>query len=247
MGVATTACRRSLAALSVDVGVTAAGLTVSGATARAAATTRAHVDQLTTGTFPAAGAKVIATPVRAVAPRRGINGTGSSFAAPAIERGATRTRRRPTTSTSTTRLVDLGTGRYEFTNQTTDFAVSDIGYGREHRHHAPELPLHLRPDHRRWHRLHVQHPRADQELQLDSYTTPAPSSPVASRTGTTRTSRPTTRGRVCPTSPIKPVTESDSAGTNYVLEEWCIDEQPALWAAFAQSAELTSPAARPTA
>jgi hypothetical protein len=29
------------------------------------------------------------------------------------------------------------------------------------------------------------------------------------------------------------VTESDSAGTNYVLEEWCIAEQPKLWAAFA--------------
>jgi len=32
---------------------------------------------------------------------------------------------------------------------------------------------------------------------------------------------------------IVPVTESDSAGTNYVLEEWCIEEQPALWASFA--------------
>ena len=36
-----------------------------------------------------------------------------------------------------------------------------------------------------------------------------------------------------PNLAIRPVTESDSAGTNFVLEEWCIDEQPALWAAFA--------------
>ena len=36
-----------------------------------------------------------------------------------------------------------------------------------------------------------------------------------------------------PNLAIRPVTESDPAGTNYVLEEWCIDEQPALWAAFA--------------
>ena len=35
--------------------------------------------------------------------------------------------------------------------------------------------------------------------------------------------------------PVVPVTESDSAGTNFVLEEWCIDEQPQLWAAFVQS------------
>ena len=38
-----------------------------------------------------------------------------------------------------------------------------------------------------------------------------------------------------PNLPIVPVTESDSAGTNYVLEEWCIDEQPALWSAFANA------------
>ena len=41
-------------------------------------------------------------------------------------------------------------------------------------------------------------------------------------------------GVTLPNLTITPVTESDSAGTNYVLEEWCIDEQPALWAAFAQ-------------
>jgi ABC-type phosphate transport system substrate-binding protein len=40
-------------------------------------------------------------------------------------------------------------------------------------------------------------------------------------------------GVTLPNLAIRPVTESDSAGTNYVLEEWCIDEQPALWAAFA--------------
>ena len=40
-------------------------------------------------------------------------------------------------------------------------------------------------------------------------------------------------GVTLPNLAIRPVTESDSAGTNFVLEEWCIDEQPALWAAFA--------------
>ena len=43
-----------------------------------------------------------------------------------------------------------------------------------------------------------------------------------------------------PNLKITPVTESDSAGTNYVLEEWCIDEQPALWAAFAYQQQNTS-------
>ena len=43
-----------------------------------------------------------------------------------------------------------------------------------------------------------------------------------------------------PSVPVVPVTENDSAGTNYVLEEWCIDEQPALWAAFVAAQEAQS-------
>ena len=43
-----------------------------------------------------------------------------------------------------------------------------------------------------------------------------------------------------PNVPVVPVTESDSAGTNYVLEEWCIDEQPALWAAFVTAQDTQS-------
>ena len=33
---------------------------------------------------------------------------------------------------------------------------------------------------------------------------------------------------------VKPVTVSDPAGTNFVLEEYCIDEQPAVWATYAK-------------
>ena len=43
-----------------------------------------------------------------------------------------------------------------------------------------------------------------------------------------------------PNLAVVPVTESDSAGTNYVLEEWCIDEQPALWDGFVQQQETQS-------
>jgi hypothetical protein len=39
---------------------------------------------------------------------------------------------------------------------------------------------------------------------------------------------------------VQPVTESDSAGTNYVLEEWCIDEQPQIWADFVNAQETQS-------
>ncbi len=40
-------------------------------------------------------------------------------------------------------------------------------------------------------------------------------------------------GVTLPNLAIRPVTESDPAGTNFVLQEWCIAEQPALWTAFA--------------
>ena len=42
-------------------------------------------------------------------------------------------------------------------------------------------------------------------------------------------------GVTLPNLPVKPVTESDPAGTNYVLEEYCIDEQPAVWAQYAKN------------
>jgi len=44
-------------------------------------------------------------------------------------------------------------------------------------------------------------------------------------------------GVTLPNLPVVPVTESDAEGTNYVLEEWCIDEQPTLWAAFVNAEE----------
>ena len=45
-----------------------------------------------------------------------------------------------------------------------------------------------------------------------------------------------------PNLPVLPITESDPAGTNFVLEEYCIDEQPAVWAQYAKNmAELGAP------
>ena len=48
-------------------------------------------------------------------------------------------------------------------------------------------------------------------------------------------------GVTMPNLPVKPVTESDPAGTNYVLEEYCIDEQPAVWAQYAKNMAGTPP------
>jgi ABC-type phosphate transport system substrate-binding protein len=48
-------------------------------------------------------------------------------------------------------------------------------------------------------------------------------------------------GVTLPNLPVKPVTESDPAGTNFVLEEYCIDEQPAVWAKYASNMASTPP------
>ena len=48
-------------------------------------------------------------------------------------------------------------------------------------------------------------------------------------------------GVTLPNLPVIPVTESDPAGTNYVLEEYCIDEQPAVWAQYAKNVAGTPP------
>ena len=44
-------------------------------------------------------------------------------------------------------------------------------------------------------------------------------------------------GITLPNLPILPVTESDPAGINLTMEQYCIDEQPAAWAQYAQNME----------
>ena len=66
-----------------------------------------------------------------ITPKAGIqlDGDGSSFAAPAIENFASAVRPAPYSLNVNYSSTSSGDGRFEFTNQTTDFAVSDIGYG----------------------------------------------------------------------------------------------------------------------
>ena len=54
-----------------------------------------------------------------------------------------------------------GTGRYEFTNQTIDYAVSDIGYVGNTDTDPAQFPVQLPPHHGRRHRVHVQRPGSE--------------------------------------------------------------------------------------
>jgi ABC-type phosphate transport system substrate-binding protein len=168
-----------------------------------------------------------------------ISGTGSSFASPAIEEWVNAVKDSPYNITVNWAPSNSGQGRYEFTNQTTDFAVSDIGYVGNTDTTPPSFPFNFIPITAGGIAFMYNVPGLTKQLQLSSLTacglltggiTNWDNSAIAADNP----------GVNLPNVPVIPVTESDSAGTNYVLEEWCIDEQPALWSAFVSAQESQS-------
>lgn len=162
-----------------------------------------------------------------------IAGTGSSFAAPAIESWDNDVHNAPYSLSVSYTSQSSGTGRYEFTNQTVDFAVSDIGYVGNTDTTPPSFPFNFIPVTAGGIAFMYNVPGLNRQLQLSSLTV------CGLLTGGIKTWNDShiaadNPGVSLPNTPVIPVTESDSAGTNFVLEEWCIHEQPALWAAFAQ-------------
>jgi ABC-type phosphate transport system substrate-binding protein len=178
-----------------------------------------------------------------------LNGVGSSFAAPAVESWQTAVTQAPYHLGINYSSTSSGDGRFEFTNQTTDFGVSDIAYGLGATDTAaPKFPFVYVPITAGGIAFMYNIPgltesNPDAALQLTSYTA------CAILTGAiTNWNDPLLRASGANAGsnlaslniPIVPVTESDSAGTNYVLEEWCIQEQPALWTAFANAQNALS-------
>lgn len=161
-----------------------------------------------------------------------ISGTGSSYASPAIETWVNSVGNAPYDLSVNWSPSNSGQGRYEFTNQTVDFAVSDIGYVGNTDTTPPSFPFIFVPIVGAGIAFTYNIPGLTQQLQLSSWTA------CGLLTGgihywddpSVATDNP---GVVLPHVRVTPVTESDSAGSNYVLEEWCIAEQPQLWAAFA--------------
>ena len=161
-----------------------------------------------------------------------LNGTGSSFAAPALEDFGNDVQGPPYSLSVNYTSSSSGQGRLEFTNQTTDFGASDIAYGFGTDSQAPSFPFIYVPITAGGISFMYNLPGMPKTLQLSSYTA------CAVLTGGIKTwNDPAIAkdnpGVSLPSLAVRPVTESDSAGTNFVLEEWCIAEQPALWAAFA--------------
>jgi phosphate transport system substrate-binding protein len=179
-----------------------------------------------------------ASPAWAAGPT--LNGTGSSFAAPAVEQWRNDVQTSPYNLTLNYSSSSSGQGRYEFTNQTTDFAVSDTGYvsgtvGTQ----PPSFPFIFVPITAAGVAFMYNIPGFTKKLQLSSYSACAILTGGITNWNDSHIAADNP-GVSLPNLPIKPVTESDAAGTNYVVQEWCIDEQPALWAAFVHQEQTQS-------
>jgi ABC-type phosphate transport system substrate-binding protein len=130
-----------------------------------------------------------------------------------------------------------GQGRYEFTNGTVDYAVSDTGYVNSSVGTTPpSFPYEFLPITAAGVALMYNIPGLSQPLQLTSYTACLLLTGQISNWNDPALKQNGANASVTmPNLPVKPVTESDPAGTNYVLEEYCIGEQPAVWAQYAKN------------
>jgi phosphate transport system substrate-binding protein len=168
-----------------------------------------------------------------------INGTGSSFAAPAIQTWIKATANAPYSLHMNYAPNNSGTGRFEFTNQTTDWAVSDIGYVGDTDTTPPSFPFNFIPITAGGIAFMYNVPGVTKQLQLSSLTACGLLTGGITNWNDSHIAADNP-GVALPNLPVRAITEDDSAGTNYVLEEWCIDEQPGEWAAFVHQQETQS-------
>jgi hypothetical protein len=136
-----------------------------------------------------------------------------------------------------------GQGRYEFTNGTVDYAVSDTGYVNSSVGTTPPtFAFEFLPITAAGVAFMYNVPGLTQPLQLTSYTACLLMTGQIKNWDDPALKQNGANGSVTlPNIPVLPITESDPAGTNYVLEEYCIDEQPAVWAKYAQNMAGTPP------
>jgi hypothetical protein len=130
-----------------------------------------------------------------------------------------------------------GQGRYEFTNGTVDYAVSDTGYvdssvGTT----PPSFPFEFIPITAAGVSFMYNVPGLTSTLQLTSYTACLLLTGQITNWDDPALKQNGANANVTlPNLKVLPITESDPAGTNFVLEEYCIDEQPAVWAQYAKN------------
>ncbi len=166
-----------------------------------------------------------------------IIGEGSSFAGPEVSQWVADVGQSPYNLPVSYTSSSSGDGRFAFANQTVDFGVTDIPYQPfPFDTKSPTFPFAYVPV-TAGGLAFMYHVSGLSNLQLSSY------SACAVMTGGVafwddpiiKADNP---GVSLPHVAVHPVTRSDLAGTNFVLQEYCIHEQPALWAAFVGSSAI---------
>jgi phosphate transport system substrate-binding protein len=166
-----------------------------------------------------------------------INGTGSSFAGTQWITDVSHT---PYSLNVNYATSSSDQGRYEFTNETADFAVSDLTYSDGDNSGlvmtAPTFPFTYVPITGAGVAFMYNIPGLTQTLQLTSYTIcMLLTGQITNWDDPALHLNGSNTGITLPNLAVKPVTENDAAGTNFALESYCIDEQPAVWAKYAQN------------
>ena len=161
-------------------------------------------------------------------------GSGSSFAGPEVLQWTTDTAKPPYNLSVNFTPSSSGQGRFDFGSDTVDFAVSDIPYqGVAFDTKQPNFPFIYVPVTAGGLALmyHLNGMPSGKTLQLSSYSICA-----LMTGGVTKWNDPIIQadnpGVALPSTQIRPVIREDLAGTNFVLQEYCLHEQPALWKAF---------------
>ena len=169
-------------------------------------------------------------------------GSGSSFAAPEIEQWASDTAAPPYSLSVDYTPTSSGDGRFNFGNDTVDFAVSDLQYQSPSFDTAqPTFPFIYVP---------IAATGVAFMYRLDGLpggtTLQLSSLSICSimTGGATEWNDPIIAadnpGVTLPSTPIAPVIRDDLSGTNLAIQEYCIHEQPSMWSTFATSPAVTS-------
>jgi ABC-type phosphate transport system substrate-binding protein len=163
-----------------------------------------------------------------------INGDGSPYSAPAVTDWLTAVAQPPYSLPVTYTTSNSVQARYEFTQGTYDFAVSETGYvdGAT----PPSFPYTFVPLVGTGIAFMYNVPGLSKTLQLTSDTAClAMTGQVTNWDDPVFHENGANAGITLPNLPILPVTESDPEGINLAVEQYCIDEQPAVWAQYAQN------------
>ena len=136
-----------------------------------------------------------------------------------------------------------GQGGFEFTNKVVDFAVSDFPYADSiFAGDAPSFPYAYIPLVGAGIAFMYNIDGLTQTLQLTSYTAcMLMTGQITNWDDPALHDNGANAGVTLPNLPVVPVTESSAAGTNLSMEQYCMDEQPTVWAQYAANEADTSP------